>query len=125
MFHNISVKEALKLAYGKQARLLDVRTEEEFRKGHLPTAVLAEEGSIREFLKMEPELIKILYCNYGNQSLKMARDLSLEGFEVYSIVGGYHAYEGYVETEKGRIWTMEWKSTGRGEKAVDSGRWEK
>lgn len=119
MFYNISVKDALKLAIGQKAILLDLRTEEEYRKGHLPTAILADESHLKEQLEWETRLMKILYCNFGNYSLQMARDLAEDGFEVYSIVGGYHAYEGYVETEKNKIWTMEWKSNLQLEKEVD------
>lgn len=120
MFQNISVKEAFRISMDRKALLLDIRSEEEFRRGHLPTAVHCQEENLRELFEQEPDLAKILYCNYGNYSLKMAVELSEEGYEVYSIVGGYHAYDGYVETTKGRLWTMEWKSTGAGEKSVDS-----
>lgn len=112
MFQNISVKEALQLALDYKALLIDIRTEEEFRKGHLPTAVWVSEENLREMLRKETELSKILYCNYGNYSLRLALELAEEGYEIYSIVGGYHAYEGYVERKKDQLWTMEWKHTG-------------
>lgn len=109
MFHNISVKDALKLALSGKAQLFDIRTEEEYKKGHLPTAIFVKTEKIREHLNKSDEFLPILYCNYGNTSLQFARELSEEGFLVYSIVGGYHAYEGYVELQKNRVWTMEWK----------------
>lgn len=109
MFHNISVKDALKLAFSGKAQLFDMRTEEEYKKGHLPTAIFVKTERIREHLNKCDEFLPILYCDYGNASLQLARELSEEGFFVYSIVGGYHAYEGYVELQKNRVWTMEWK----------------
>lgn len=112
MFQNISVKEALQLAMDHKALLIDVRSEEEFKKGHLPTAVWFSEKKLKEAIKEETDLLKILYCNYGNYSLRLAIELAEEGYEVFSIVGGYHAYEGYVEKKKDQLWTMEWKYTG-------------
>ena len=111
MFHNISVKDALKLAYLKKAVLIDIRDFGAYKMGHLPTAFWMKEQEIEAFMKEKKEMLPILYCEYGNASLSMARDFSARGYEVYSIVGGYRAYEGYVELQKGDIWTMEWKSS--------------
>ena len=110
MFHNISVKDALKLAYLKKAVLIDIRDFKDYKMGHLPTALWMKEQEMEVFMDTNKEILPILYCEFGNASLSLARDLSKKGYEVYSIVGGYRAYEGYVELQKGDIWTMEWKS---------------
>ena len=39
----------------------------------------------------------ILYCERGNLSLLLARDLSNEGYMVKNIYGGLNAYRGYLE----------------------------
>lgn len=112
MFENISVKEALRLAMRKEALLLDMRERRCYLNGHLPTAVWAPEESIRTKLSKNPQMKQIIYCDFGNQSMRLARDLDQEGFPVASIVGGYRAYEGYVEKKKDKIWIMEWKNNG-------------
>lgn len=112
MFENISVKEAIRLAMAKKAWLLDIREQEDYEAGHLPTAVWAGEDFVREYLKIRPDVLKILYCDFGNQSMKLARELDEEGYQVASIVGGYRAYEGYIEKKKDEMWTMEWKNNG-------------
>ena len=110
MFENISVKEAIRLAMAGQAWLLDIREQESYQEGHLPTAIWVEEAKVRDYMKEEPQILKILYCDFGNQSMRLARELGEEGFPVASIVGGYHVYEGYIEKKKDEFWTMEWKT---------------
>lgn len=112
MFENISVKEAIRLAMAKKAWLLDIRETEDYQAGHLPTAIQVSEESVRAYLKQRPDIWKILYCDFGNQSMRLARELDEEGYQVASIVGGYHAYEGYIEKKKDEMWTMEWKNNG-------------
>ena len=113
MFENISVKEALRLAMEKKADLLDIRRESDYQKGHLPMAVWVREGRIREYLGKNPQRKKILYCDFGNQSMRLARALDEEGYEVASVVGGFRAYEGYIEKKRDEMWTMEWKNNGQ------------
>lgn len=112
MVENISVKDALRLALNGKGKLLYIRSEKAYRKGHLPTAIRAEEEDILDFFQKYPNQKIILYCDFGNQSLMAARRLDQEGYEAYSIVGGYRAYEGYVEKKKDEMWTMEWKKRG-------------
>ena len=110
MFQNISVIDALKKTMSGDAVLIDLRTEEEFRAGHLPMAVHGGE-KIDNILKKNKDKAVILYCSYGNLSLKMAKEYGEEGYQLYSIVGGYHAYRGYIEIRKNDMWTMEWKNS--------------
>lgn len=115
MFENISVKEALKLAYEGKAILYDLRDEASYKIGHLPTAIRIEadqlEGELKRSIVGKEEDSKIiLYCDYGNRSIWLAKELTEKGYpNIASVVGGYQAYEGYVETKKSYFWTMEWK----------------
>lgn len=112
MFENISVKEALRLAIAKEAWIFDIREEKIYQEGHLPTAIWAPEERIRDFIVKKPKRKQILYCDFGNQSMRLARELDEEGFPVASVVGGYRAYEGFIEKKKDKIWIMEWKNPG-------------
>ena len=127
MFENISVKNALKMAYGGKAVLYDIREEASYKKGHLPTAKHIEEEDVEEELRRRKKgrnkevVLAVFYCDYGNRSMRLARELSEKGYSrIGSMVGGYHAYEGYVEIEKNALWTMEWKERTGKEKSVDS-----
>ena len=127
MFENISVKNALKLAYEGKAILYDIRDGESYRRGHFPMAKNVVRTEIEEELKRNQEMLIVLYCEHGNQSLRLAKELSDKGYmRLASVVGGYQAYEGYVEAQKKDVWTMEWKPRGlAGEKEVDSLRMDK
>ena len=118
MFENISVKNALKLVLEGTAYLYDIREPAAYRRGHLPIAVNIRAEEMEEELKKKQHLRSngmrtILYCDYGNQSMRLARELDEKGYRgIASMVGGYQAYEGYVEMQKKDFWTMEWKERG-------------
>lgn len=111
-FQNIAVKDAISMVYEEKALLFDVRDEESYNQGHLP---MAERLDLEKLQKKEVVLEKdipiILYCEHGSVSLRVARWLAEQGHIVYSIVGGYTFYQGYIEKqrEKDSIWTMELK----------------
>ncbi|KMT01417.1 hypothetical protein BVRB_9g214260 [Beta vulgaris subsp. vulgaris] len=87
-------------------RYLDVRTNEEFEKGHvegalnIPYMFITEEarvknpnfiGQVLEVCKKEDHLV--VACNKGGRGLKATIDLQHEGFEdVANIEGGYSAW---------------------------------
>ncbi len=118
MFETISVKTAIKLSQEGRAVLYDIRDEISYRKGHLPMARNKSKEVLEKELSRNPELQRgsmliVLYCDYGNQSMRVAKELSEKGYRgIASMVGGYHAYEGYVEMKKNNLWTMEWKKRG-------------
>ena len=118
MFETISVKTAIKLSREGRAVLYDIRDEISYQKGHLPTAKhvtkdLMESELRRNFKLQRGNMVIVLYCDYGNQSMRVAKELSEKGYRgIASMVGGYHAYEGYVEMKKNNLWTMEWKKRG-------------
>ncbi|KAK9690786.1 hypothetical protein RND81_09G153800 [Saponaria officinalis] len=87
-------------------RYLDVRTEEEFEKGHvdgalnIPYMFKTEEGRVKNpnFLGQVLEKCKkddrmIVACNAGGRGRKATTDLQQQGFEdVANIEGGYSAW---------------------------------
>jgi len=119
VFENISVKDALKLAYEGKAYLYDMRENASYMKGHLPTAENIPKEAVEEQIKRirkgeKRSILIVLYCDYGNRSMYLAKELAEKGYEqIASMVGGYHAYEGYVEAKKNALWTMEWKESGK------------
>ena len=76
--------------------LLDVRTPEEFQRGHIqgatliPVQVLDEEVS-----KLQGEKNKrvIVYCQTGNRSVKASRILVDHGFTPLNLKGGFTAWQ--------------------------------
>lgn len=83
---------------GKKVQLVDVRTQREFRSGHIGKAENIDFFKGGEFLKAFEKFDKqqplYLYCRSGNRSQKAARKLVAMGFEkVYDLKGGILAWE--------------------------------
>lgn len=86
-----------KLEATPDARLIDVRTPEEFREGHLPASIninwegdaFKEEVTI--FDKSQPIFV---YCEAGGRGTAAAKYLSEQGFkEVYNLDGGFAEWQ--------------------------------
>lgn len=93
-----SPEEALKrLEEVEAARLVDVREDDEWRRGHVKGAVHLGKGVIerdveRVFPDKEVELH--LYCGGGFRSALAADNLQKMGYtNVYSVDGGYKAFQ--------------------------------
>lgn len=119
MFELISLSEAMKRSYESEGVLVDVRPEEDFRKGHLPMAVnipfeeiMQMEGRVdlEQFYEgkfnVPKERAIFLYCDTGSTSMLAAKKLGSMGIHAYSVVGGILFYKGYLEKEKNDLWTM-------------------
>ena len=101
MFDLISISEAIKQSYASKGLLVDVRSEEAFKKGHLPMAV-----DIEADFNVEKEQPVFVYCDTGSTSILAARKLDSMGIHAYNVVGGIMFYKGYLEKEKNDLWTM-------------------
>lgn len=81
--------------------LIDLRSYEEYQTEHIPTAIWKDwetlEDSIDVYLKdfPFPPSWLILYCDHGNTSLLIARDLARNGYPVMSLNGGYAYWKKY------------------------------
>lgn len=76
--------------------LLDVRSEEEFRRGHVPGAINIPLEKLRDNLDALPlnQLIKV-YCSQGLRSYIACRILVQKGFKAENLNGGYLTYLAY------------------------------
>jgi rhodanese-related sulfurtransferase len=75
--------------------LLDVRTDEEYKKGHIPGAVhvpLADVGDKVKKLKKDKDLV--VYCQSGNRSIWAIKRLMGMGYKnLFNLKGGYSAWK--------------------------------
>ena len=85
--------------------VVDVRRPEDYRKGHIPTAInlpREEWGTLRGLERGKPVAV---YC-YSQQCHLAARaclEFALKGFRVMELEGGWHAWKEYgleIEGEK-------------------------
>ncbi len=76
----------------KKVQLLDVRTAQEFRSGHLAHALQADWNNETEFNDRTGHLDKSIpvyvYCLSGARSAAAAQQLRQKGFEVFELKGG-------------------------------------
>ncbi|HZW63753.1 MAG TPA: rhodanese-like domain-containing protein [Flavobacteriaceae bacterium] len=76
-----------------KAVLVDVRTPQEYRAGHIPKAINIDFKSsnfAQGFEKIDKEKPLFIYCRSGMRSMMCAKQLINMGFkEIYDLKGGY------------------------------------
>jgi rhodanese-related sulfurtransferase len=98
MFADLSVTEfQKKLAIDNMAILLDVRTPEEFVKGHLQnaTAINFFDADFKEKVsKLDKTKPIYVYCAAGGRSSKALKVLQESGFKTaYNMIGGFNGWQ--------------------------------
>ena len=91
-YKKITAEEAKeRMDKGDEIIILDVRTEEEYREGHIPGAIVIPNETISsEPLKELPDLEQeiLVYCRSGNRSAQAAKKLIEAGYtQVYDFGG--------------------------------------
>ncbi len=96
MFQMISMNQLEGLLNGpRNFTLLDVRTHDEFARGHLSGAVNIPLDQIQSAPVIIPRhLPVVVYCSHGSHSLMAARDLERMGYRVIEANGGLNYYRG-------------------------------
>ena len=81
------------------ARLIDVRTEHEYRMGHIPGSENIPVDRIESILELtqDREVPLFVYCRSGARSRRAADELARMGFVSVTNLGGILAYRGTVE----------------------------
>ena len=76
------------------AQLLDMRTPEEYAEGHIPGFKNIPVDVLRDHLhELDPQKPIFALCQSGLRSYLGARLLEENGFEVYSLSGGFRFYD--------------------------------
>ena len=106
---NITAREAFKLIEGNKNNpdfiILDVRTPEEFSRGHLENAININYYSNnfqKDLAKLDKTKTYLIYCLSGNRSGKSLNSMKHLGFiRVYNVSGGIRQWEkeGYPITQ--------------------------
>ena len=80
----------LEEALQQGARLIDVRTADEFANGHLPQAENIPLEELRDHLiEMDTAIPLIVYCQIGQRGYYAERVLRQHGYKVQNLLGGY------------------------------------
>ena len=88
---NISIDEVLNL---NNPNIIDIRTVENYNSNHIPGAINIPYNNL--LINPSKYLNKVdkyyIYCKHGKTSMGLCRILKKEGYDVYSIIGGYEAW---------------------------------
>ena len=77
---------------------LDVRTVEEYRRGHIEGFVNIPVDELRErLLELDPQKPAYVICQSGLRSYIACRILAQKGFDCYNFSGGYRFYQTVVQ----------------------------
>lgn len=88
-----------KLIKQKKVQIVDVRSEKEFAKGHLPNAININvvqpdfESQLSQLKKKKPVAV---YCVSGIRSKKAAEKMAAQGFQVYELNTGLSKWPGEI-----------------------------
>jgi len=96
----ISVEEAKELIAQEAPHVIDIRDGFAYTLEHVPSAINANEATMRDFFASADRAHPVLcYCYHGISSQGAAQSLVEEGFQrVYSMDGGYEAWKQEDET---------------------------
>lgn len=91
---NINIRHIIQKAVAENAIIIDVRSREEFRQGHIPMAMNVPVREIQNGKVNFPRgRTLIFYCDSGANSLKAARILAGYGYKTINAVGGIQQYD--------------------------------
>lgn len=95
-YRNIDAAQAAELIKREPVLILDVRTPEEYREGHIKGSVLIPVQELdREYVKISDHLQKpvLIYCRSGNRSVTASNILVSKGFRhLYHMKGGIKSW---------------------------------
>ena len=95
---NVNAAEAKAMIDKGGVVVLDVRTPDEYRAGHLKDAKLAnvnDPGFDANIAKLDKNKPVVVYCAVGGRSARASDIMVKKGFKnVYNVSGGYNAWSG-------------------------------
>lgn len=76
---------------GGDIAVYDIRSEHDVQYGIIPGSVRIDTGNIRSLLDVDKRK-SVIYCTHGKITLGLCEELREEGYDVYSLKGGYNAW---------------------------------
>ncbi len=103
-YTEISMSEAMEMMSSEEDYIiLDVRTEEEFKQGHIPDAVCIPNEVIDKRAETElpdKEQLLLVYCRSGNRSKQASKKLVALGYSNVYEFGGIKDWPGKIVSEE-------------------------
>ena len=96
----VNLDKGLDQVVGRGAVILDVRTEKEYRTGHIEGAVNIPLSRLHaDSLPLDPAAVYITVCSHGLRSVKAAALLKEKGYKVHN-GGAWSDLEDMLTTEQ-------------------------
>lgn len=93
----VSTEEMQSILDLQEVQLLDVRTQDEYNKGHLTNSQNIDFNSPtfdKDIAGLNKDKPVILYCQKGGRSAKCAEKMQLAGFKkIYDLEGGFSKWQ--------------------------------
>lgn len=97
-FFMLHPKDIEQIRRQKNAIIVDLREKADFMKNHYKNACCISYKENECWLdNFRKNTIYILYCDYGNVSLLVARKLSKRGITAYTVVGGMNGIQHFQQ----------------------------
>ena len=95
---------AKRVAEDEQAKIIDVRTSEEYAEGHIPNAMQIDIYQAPKFMEEINQLDKgknyYVYCKSGGRSSQACQIMDQVGIKnCFNLEGGFEAWEGETKEE--------------------------
>ena len=97
-YQTLSAPEFQKLISDQAVQIIDARTPEEYRKGHIERAVnmdIQNENFNRTVQALDMDRPVAIYCRSGKRSNDVARKLARKGYKVYTLNDGWMEWTKY------------------------------
>jgi rhodanese-related sulfurtransferase len=80
---------------GEKMRVIDVRSPEDFSKGHIPGAINMPKGTWGNTSRLSRENTNVVYCysQVCHLAASAARELAYSGYPVMELEGGWETWE--------------------------------
>lgn len=100
-FKTISPEQVGRYAEWNVVVIVDLRTEEEYKRGHILKAVnIPYECIAEDKICLCKNRVYLFYCERGNLSLHTAWHLSEQGYHVMNMYGGIKNYKGELSIDE-------------------------
>lgn len=102
--NDVTVAEAQEMIKDDKVVIIDVRTPEEFEKGHLEGATMInffDEDFDQQIAELPKDKEYLVYCHSGNRSGKAVKKMEEAGFtKAHNMTGGWSSWSSEVENKK-------------------------
>jgi rhodanese-related sulfurtransferase len=80
---------------GEKIRVIDVRSPEDYNKGHIPGSVNMPKGTWGDTSKLSRENVNVVYCysQVCHLAASAAREFAYSGYQVMELEGGWETWE--------------------------------